>query len=109
MNDVRAIGCKPYRMLYGRDPILPSNIWLGRDKDTELEDVEQYKLSLPKKLADVWEKASAVAQKYSTETKEYYDRSHKDVEYQLGDKVLLYRFPKKTPWSTVKFMPRWVG
>ena len=37
--------------------------------------------------------------------KRYYDRSHKDIQYQLGDKVLiLYDSPAKGP-----LMPKWEG
>ena len=76
MNEVRTIGASPFRMLYGREPNLPTDKMFGVSKDLP-STPEEYKAT---RLHEVWDKAIDILYRTADATKEYYDSSHQDLE-----------------------------
>ena len=104
MNTVRTIGTSPFRMIYGHK-------MFGVLPDTEQEPAAFRELlpHKPHKLKEVWDKAIEVLEKTADDTKLAYDATHQDVEYSVGDKVVILRPPKILKGTTLKFLPRWKG
>ena len=89
----RMTGFAPYELVFGTDPndLLAISLKLNRasfdlkDKDT---------MSYLSKLKDLLENKTLAAhshqENYDKIRKKYYDKSHKDVKFKLGDIVILY-------------------
>ena len=97
--------------MYGRDAILPQDLKFqikhnGRTVNNgEDSDVSNYQYVLTKKLQHEYQKLIASRTVEQNKYKDYHDADHIDVEYQVGDKVLvLYDTPVKSC-----LMPKWEG
>ena len=105
----RMLNDTPFFLIHGRDALLPQDLAFGIHSDN-LRKIKQnekavYQKELVKTLkkayADLIDHKAVEQDKY----KRYYDQSHKDIQYQIGDRVLvLYDAPTKGP-----LMPRWEG
>ena len=72
------------------------------------DDVAQYKLKLLQELHASYEKLNSHKIKERDEDKSYYDRSHKDVSFAVGEQVMLFT-PQTEIGLSQKFLSRWTG
>jgi hypothetical protein len=105
----RMINDRPFYMLYGRDALLPQDAALPIHDDSlrkiKADAIEGYQKKLTDRLKDAY--AKLINHKYGEQYKykNYYDNKHKQVNYEIGAKVLvLYDAPSRGP-----LMPRWLG
>ena len=80
----RSTGYSPFYLVYGYHPVLPVELLKG-DEKTNVESVEKF----VERTQAVWRHAQEQMQKAVTTQKAYYDRKHRDVQFTIGDSVLL--------------------
>ena len=71
-------------MVYGYHPVLPVELLKG-DEQTNVESVGTF----VERTQEVWSRAQEQMKKAVTTQKTYYDRKHRDVQFKVGDSVLL--------------------
>ena len=108
----RMLNENPFFLLYGRDPVLPQDMFLlpeGTNWRTfQGDDLDDYKEKHMKLLTDAYAKLNVHKAEMRTSTKEYYDKSQKVVEFPIGSQVMCFTPRTKIGFST-KFLPRWEG
>ena len=105
----RMLNDTPFYMLHGRDALLPQDMAFGVNKDNlrkvEGENTAVYQKNLAVTLKKAYEELINHKAIEQAKYKRYYDQSHKEIIYNIGDKVLvLYDSPAIGP-----LMPRWEG
>ena len=80
----RSTGYSPFFLMYGYHPVLPVELLKG-DESTKVETLAKYL----ERTQEVWRHAQAQMKKVVAIQKSYYDRKHRDVQYTVGDFVLL--------------------
>jgi len=105
----RMINDTPFFLLHGRDALLPQDVAFGVNidnlrkisKTNKGEYQKELMTTLRKAYEDLIDHRALEQNKY----KRYYDKTHKEVHFNVGDKVLiLYDTPAKGA-----LMPRWEG
>lgn len=108
---IKSLDESPFYLLYGRDAVLPCDLVLGlpnNQEDYSFEDMMNYKINLTNNLRSAYDNLLKQRDKYQSKYKAYYDKSHKDVEYKAGDKVMVY-WPVKKEGIPMKLLPKWDG
>ena len=83
----RVLDDSPFFLLYGRDAIIPQDLALNLQSKKKLFDnTTEYKIELLKTLKKAYEKVRKVKDKEQTKYKEYFDKSHKGVDFKIGEK-----------------------
>ena len=101
----RTIKTSPFELLYGRHDIMPQDLALNVKNNQNIPEKDNYKYILCKQLQDTYKDIYEKRLKEQQNYKSYYDLKHKEVQFQIGDYVLiLFDVPKKGP-----LMPRWEG
>jgi hypothetical protein len=108
MSPIDALGMSPFEMLYGRAPRLPVDI-LTSDEFELKTDAERYQLDFPKRMAEIWRLVKKQSEDNADKNKKIHDKDKKSVEFEVGQKVLVYR-----PWVDEDIKPgklhtRWRG
>jgi hypothetical protein len=107
----RTLHESPFYLIYGRDPILPQDLFLplkaNKRQITEVDQAE-YKMKLLKKLQDAYAKLNQDKIQERDVYKTYYDQTHKQVTFHIGDQVMLFT-PRTEKGLTTKFLSRWTG
>ena len=80
----RSTGYSPFFLMYGYHPVLPVELLKG-DESTKIETLSKYL----ERTQEVWLHARAQMEKAVAIQKSYYDKKHRDVQYTVGDLVLL--------------------
>ena len=80
----RSTGYSPFFLIYGYHPVLPIELLKG-DESTKIETLTKYL----ERTQEVWRHARAQMEKAVAIRKSYYDKKHRDVQYTVGDLVLL--------------------
>ena len=80
----RSTGYSPSFLMYGHHPILPVELFKG-DESTNVETVSKFL----ERTQEVWCIARVQMEKAVTTQKAYYDRKHRDIQFAVGDSVLL--------------------
>ena len=80
----RSTGYSPYYLLYGHHPVLPVELLKG-DESTNVESVSKF----VGRMHEVWRSARAHMEKAVVTQKKFYDQKHRDVQFAVGDTVLL--------------------
>lgn len=107
----RIIEDNPFYLLYGRDVNLPSDLVYGTKRNViedDSETKEEYKFQLVNRLKKLYQE---IEQKYDKNVSKYvkkYNQVHKDVQYQVGDKVLVY-WPTHKPSGSQKLFDNCEG
>ena len=101
----------PFFLLHGRDPILPQDVLTGHvshGRNQSSSDVNEFKVHQLRALKATFDKLNRHKQTEQTKYKAYYDKSHRQVSFQINDLVLVFfGLPKKG--LTHKLLPRWEG
>ena len=105
----RVLDDSPFFLLYGRDPALPQDLVFGlKSKKTEFNNVDDYKLKLLKTLRKSYDRLRNHKEMEQAKYKRIYDLTHKDIQFQIGDKVWVH-FGLPQPGLTTKLLPRFEG
>ena len=80
----RSTGYSPFYLMYGYHPVLPVELLKG-DESTKIETLSKYL----ERTQEVWRHAPAQMEKAVAIQKSYYDKKHWDVQFTVGDLVLL--------------------
>jgi transposase InsO family protein len=101
----RITGVSPYKLLYGFDPILPSQI----DQPMLLVDDEQFEpIALRTRQRKNLQTARKRTIQFQKRCKAMFDVKHKPAEFKIGQKVAYANF--HCPRGLVrKWVPKWTG
>ena len=80
----RSTGYSPFFLMYGYNPALPVELLKG-DQSTNVETL----LKFLERTQEVWRHARIQMEKAVAAQKKYYDQKHRDVQFVVGDLVLL--------------------
>ena len=80
----RSTGYSPFFLMYGYHPVLPVELLKG-DESTNVETVSKFLT----RTQEVWRSARAQMEKAVVAQKKYYNQKHRDVQFAVGDTVLL--------------------
>jgi hypothetical protein len=90
----RALNEIPFFLIYGRDPKLPKDMMIQNEnrniRKISLSDLDVNKGSLFDTLRSTYEYLQNHKQAAALKYKEYYDKSHKNIAYNIGEKVLIH-------------------
>jgi predicted aspartyl protease len=108
----RTLRDNPFYLIYGRDPILPQDLFMpvksSNQRQITAGDIVEYKMKLLKDLHATYGKLNQDKAKERDVYKNYYDKSHKDVSFDVGEQVMLFT-PRSEIGLTKKFLSRWTG
>jgi len=108
----RTLKDNPFYLIYGRDPTLPQDLFLPlktvNKRQITTEDVVENKMMLLKELHAAYEKLNQDKIKERDVYKTYYDNTHKNISFNVGDFVMLFT-PRTEVGMTTKFLSRWTG
>src|SRR5437867_2071169 len=97
----------PYRMMFGRDMILPIDIELGDQKSTGSAQADEYVKELVEKLKIIHEVARENEREYQEEYKKRYDKDSKDTNFKPGTIVWLKSPLQSKTGESKKLMMRY--
>ena len=89
-------GESPFRLLYGRDPKLPTEDALSCPVDRTQVDLSNYKTEVSLNMAEAWKLAQERISKAQTHQKKQHDKLVKNSKFSEGDFVFLYDPSLKT-------------
>lgn len=99
-------GFSPFEMVYSRDPRGPLDVlhsaWIPQQEETD--DIAKYVLRVRERMEAAQEAVTASVERAQQKQKTWYDRTARERQYQVGDKVMLL-----LPDSTQKFQTEWRG
>ncbi|KZS18242.1 Uncharacterized protein APZ42_015657 [Daphnia magna] len=101
-------GFSPFFLLYGRDQILPIDLILGSLSDSQGETEISYANKMMENLTAARSIVRTRLSQVQEKQKRYYDASHRDVTFQKGEKVLVYK-PIRKKGKSDKLLHRLVG
>ena len=108
----RAVDESPFYLMYGRDPILPQDLYLPVKKRNFRQPVETdvygYKIELLKRLREAYEKLNKHRDSEREYYKKQYDKSHKPVQYKVKDLVWVHT-EAQTKEISASLLPDWKG
>ena len=80
----RSTGYSPFYLMYGYHPVLPVELLKG-DESTNVETLSKFL----QRTQEVWRRAQVHMEKAMATQKSYYDKKHRDLQFTIGDLVLL--------------------
>ena len=108
----RTLEDNPFFLIYGRDPILPQDMFLPISRDhfrsIPATEIAEYKKGLLRVLQEAYAKLNDHKEKERACYKRYYDRTHKTRVFQVDEQVMIYS-PKTKKGLTAKLLPKWTG
>ena len=105
----RVLEDSPFYMLYGRDCVLPQDVAFPRPKENlQGQDRDQYKMERLRLLKIAYDKLKSVREKEQASSKRYYDRTHVNVDFKVGDLIWVHDSTNEVG-KTAKLQSRFVG
>ena len=80
----RSIGYSPFFLMYDYHPVLPVELLKG-DESTNVETLSKFL----QRTQEVWRSVRVQMEKAVAAQKQYYDQKHRDIQFAVGDSVLL--------------------
>jgi transposase InsO family protein len=105
---IEGLGFSPFEMTYGRKPALPTDVLYGSPPKVRIHQAK-YKLDLFENMRRVHQEAVRNQSISDARKKEYFDASHSDVRFEVGDLALLYTPAAQTPGLSRKLLPKFSG
>ena len=106
-----ATKCTPFEIVYGRNPVLPVDIYFGisdRFCDTDILSTDDYSSNVRTHLKDLYENVRDNLQVSRDKMKRQYDKNVNFQNYEIGEKVWLKKKNFKVGESR-KLSPRKTG
>ena len=100
-------GFSPYRLLFGREPVLPPDRSIAYVNYGLPNDI-QYLRALEKSLKLMHKIVSEKTTKAGLRNKKYYDRKVRDSDFVVGQDVMVY-YPTRFLKRTDKLIHKWTG
>lgn len=97
----------PFHLTYGREPILPSDV-IDPDFTFGSDDPECYGLIIKNYLLKAHDVARRNVAQIQVKSIEYYNKKHREVIYNPGDKVLVFTLVRKVGKSE-KLIHNFIG
>ena len=97
----------PFYLIYGRDPVFPSDLTLKVAVD-QFGSVPDYQQQIAARLMKAHERLRTQKEVAMAKAKQYYDRRQKHVTFKPGDLVHIY-WPEVGEGKAKKLLPRWRG
>jgi len=85
----KTINESPFYLIYGREPILPSDITFGTYVN-EPETLMDHKISFIKRLSNAYHLTFVQRCAAIRDYKMYYDQSQKEVKFKIDDLVMVF-------------------
>jgi len=109
----RVLNDTPFYIIYGRVAVIPDDMLINpesakNNRKIEEQDKERYKLSLVKELQKAHEKLKLHKDFVQETYKQYYDRTQKPVNFEVGEQVYVY-FPAPKQGFSYKLLAKWDG
>ena len=108
----RTLDESPFYLIYGRDPTLPQDLFVGSQQPSQRKvtaaELDDYKSRLLRLLKSTYDKVNAHKANVRDNYKEYYDRTHNNIKFKAGDLVMVY-YPTNTPGLSPKLERHWDG
>ena len=98
----------PYFLMFGRDPRQPTEEALSTPTTNYNIDLDDYKSELVKGLSDAWKIAAENIEAAQAHQKSVYDRKSKNVDYKVGDRVMIH-MPHEATGKSAKFARPFFG
>ena len=89
-NHTSPIGESPFYLLYGRDAQLPTETAFTRPWSPYLINLDDYRTELTVGLTESWKQAKQNVCKAQAKQKKYYDHRSKEIDFKIGDRVMVY-------------------
>ncbi len=102
-----SVGDSPFFLLYGRDPYTPIDVILASEPRIYRE-IEDYRADITQALQQAWQLAQEHLVQAQARQKHYYDRTVRNYEFSVGDRVWLYT-PAVKKGKTPKLSRFWKG
>ena len=83
-------GESSFYLLYGRDTKLPTETAFTQPWSPYLIDIEDYRTKLTVGLTESWKQARQNVRKAQTNQKKYYDQHSIEVDFKVGERVMVY-------------------
>ena len=80
----RSTGYSPFFLMYAYHPVLPVELLKG-DESTNVKTLSKFL----ERTQEVWHNARVQMEKAMVAQKRYYDQKHRDIQFAVGDMVLL--------------------
>ncbi len=101
-------GETPFFLLYGQ-PYKEPNELINGPAPEAIWDSNFYKMTYLKDLRTAWKVVEGRMKRLADERKAKYDDTHIEVEFNVGDKVLVWTPPSHTKGEANKLKNRWTG
>ena len=86
----QSTGESPFFLLYGRDPVLPSENMLKPSPERDDIDVGDYRSEIAIRMSTAWESAQSKIKSAQQQQKYQHDKKVKDPKVREGDRVFVY-------------------
>ena len=86
----------PFFLLYGRDPRLPIELALSPPAECYHTHLDDYKSRMIQAMSQAWTQAKKMIGKAQQRQKTQHDRSSKNANFQVGDRVFVFMPGMKT-------------
>lgn len=80
----------PFFLLYGRDPRLPTELILSTPVEREHMRLDDYKSQMAQVMSEAWTQAKKLIVKAQKKQKTQHDKTSKNVNFQVGDRVFVF-------------------
>ena len=89
-------------MIYGRDPVLPTDEALSSPPDRCYNDADDYRSEVLYNLQDAWTRAKKKVEEAQKQQKRQYDKKSRMPVFAEGDRVFVYK-PSAKSCKAYKF------
>ena len=83
-------GESPFRLLYGRDPQLPTEAVLCPPVQRDLIQLDDYNTTMTQMMSEAWELAQRNLKKAQKKQKFHHDKKSRNSDFQVGDRVFVF-------------------
>lgn len=108
----RTLKDSPFYLIYGHDPLLPQDLFIPVKKVNSrqilADDSNEFKFNRLRIMQTVYNKLQEDKVAEQDTFKGRYDSRHHDVQFNIGDEVMLFT-PRTEVGMSTKFLSRWTG
>jgi hypothetical protein len=105
----KTLNDSPFHLIYGRDAILPYDLCFNNPtSETNNVSPADYVADLIETLRKAYEKLNKHKDLYQQNYKDYYDKSHKEISFNINDLCMIF-FPVAKKSLSQKLLPKYDG